>query len=67
MKKLLLCVAGAALLAGCSGVLEKQQPVCSGIALVGGQENTVQIYGVRKQKQPDAVPCGPSIRLALGK
>lgn len=58
MKKLLLCVAGAALLAGCSGVLEKQQPVCSGIALVGGQENTVQIYGVRKQNNQTQYRAG---------
>jgi hypothetical protein len=49
MKKLLLCAAGIILLAGCSGVLEKQQPICTGTALVGGQETGVQIYGVRKQ------------------
>lgn len=36
------------LLAGCSGILEKQEPVCQGTALIGGQETTVQIYGVRK-------------------
>lgn len=35
-------------LSGCSGVLEKQEPICSGVAIVGGQETTVHIYGVRK-------------------
>lgn len=34
-------------LSGCSGVLERQEPICSGIAMVGGQETTIQIYGVR--------------------
>lgn len=36
------------ILAGCSGILEKQEPVCQGKAFIGGQETTVQIYGVRK-------------------
>lgn len=26
-----------------------QQPICTGTALLGGQENIAQIYGVRKQ------------------
>ncbi|MFU0448671.1 phage exclusion lipoprotein Cor, partial [Pseudocitrobacter faecalis] len=32
--------------------------VCSGIALVGGQENTVQIYGVRKQNNQTQYRAG---------
>lgn len=49
MIKLLICMTGAVMLSGCAGALEKQEPICSGTAIVGGQENTVQIYGVRKQ------------------
>lgn len=50
MKKLLLAitVASASLVAGCAGVLEKQEPVCTAQAVVGGQDTTIQIYGVRK-------------------
>lgn len=48
MIKILLAIALAGMLTECSGVLEKQQPVCSGTALIGGQETSVQIYGVRK-------------------
>lgn len=48
MIKILLAIALAGVLTGCSGVLEKQQPVCSGTALIGGQETSVKIYGVRK-------------------
>ncbi len=46
MKNMILCLAVAVLLSGCAGVIEKQQPVCTGTALVGGQESSVQIYGV---------------------
>lgn len=48
MKKILTIVVFAMVLSGCSGILEKQDPICSGVAMVGGQETTVQIYGVRK-------------------
>lgn len=37
-------------LSGCSGILEKQEPVCEGVALLSGKETTVQIYAVRKQQ-----------------
>jgi hypothetical protein len=40
MIKLLICMAGAVMLSGCAGVIEKQEPICSGTAIVGGQENT---------------------------
>ncbi|EOC1313833.1 cor protein [Cronobacter turicensis] len=48
MNKLLLLVALSAIVSGCAGIVEKQDPECSGLAMVGGQETTVQIYGVRK-------------------
>lgn len=50
MKKILslITVLSAILVAGCAGVLEKQEPICSGVAVFGGQDTTVQIYGVRK-------------------
>ena len=58
MNKLLICLAGAVMLSGCAGVLETQDPVCSGTAIVGGQENTVQIYGVRKQNNQSQYRAG---------
>ena len=36
------------LISACSGTLQKQQPVCSGTALIGGQEVSVSIYNTRK-------------------
>ncbi|EOT8963926.1 TPA: phage exclusion lipoprotein Cor [Escherichia coli] len=42
---LLLCC----LLSGCSSsLLEKQSPVCEAAIVVGGQEQTVQVYGIRQ-------------------
>lgn len=38
-----------ALMSGCSGILEKQDPMCHGTAIISGKETSVQIYGVRKQ------------------
>ena len=58
MNKLLICLAGAVTLSGCAGVLEKQEPVCSGTSIVSGQENTVQIYGVRKQNNQTQYRAG---------
>ncbi|MBE1254639.1 phage exclusion lipoprotein Cor [Enterobacter cloacae] len=58
MKNMILCLAVAVLLSGCAGVIEKQQPVCSGTALFGGQENSVQIYGVRKQNNQTQYRAG---------
>ncbi len=58
MKNMILCPAVAVLLSGCAGVIEKQQPVCSGTALIGGQENSVQIYGVRKQNNQTQYRAG---------
>ncbi len=48
MKKVTALVVGILMLSGCAGVLEKQEPICSGVAMVGGQETTIQIYGIRK-------------------
>jgi uncharacterized protein YceK len=48
MKNILMVLTIVLLASGCAGVLEKQEPVCSGIAMIGGQETTVQIYGVRQ-------------------
>ncbi|MEG6454555.1 phage exclusion lipoprotein Cor [Enterobacter cloacae] len=58
MKKLIIFLAVALSLSGCAGMLEKQEPVCSGIANVGGQENTIQIYGVRKQNNQTLYRAG---------
>ena len=58
MKNMILCLAVAVLLSGCAGVIEKQQPVCTGTALIGGQENSVQIYGVRKQNNQTQYRAG---------
>ncbi|MGC8400459.1 phage exclusion lipoprotein Cor [Enterobacter mori] len=48
MNKCFAIVISSLALSGCVGVLEKQEPICSGVAVVGGQDTTVQIYGVRK-------------------
>ena len=58
MKYMILCLAVAALLSGCAGVLQKQHPICTGTALIGGQENIVQIYGVRKQNNQTQYRAG---------
>ncbi|MBC3945830.1 cor protein [Erwinia persicina] len=52
---LLLCLF---LLSGCSGILEKQEPVCEGVALLSGKETTVQIYAVRKQQSQTQYKAG---------
>lgn len=57
MKKI-ICVMFLFSITACSGVLEKQQPVCTGTALIGGQENTVQIYAVRKQNNQTEYRAG---------
>lgn len=50
MKKLLsvIAISSVILVSGCAGVLEKQEPICTAQAMVGGQDTTIQIYGVRK-------------------
>lgn len=48
MKRSYLLALFAISLSGCSGLIEKQLPICSATALIGGQETTVNIYGVRK-------------------
>ncbi|WP_421589315.1 phage exclusion lipoprotein Cor [Rahnella aceris] len=48
MTKIMMAIGLAVLVSGCSGILEKQHPVCSGTALIGGQETSVQIYGIRQ-------------------
>lgn len=47
MQKLIIAVALAASLSACSGILERQEPVCQATANIGGLPQTVQIYGVR--------------------
>ncbi|MCW4971437.1 cor protein [Enterobacter hormaechei] len=58
MKNIIFCLSLAFLLSGCAGVIERQHPVCSGIALVGGHESSVQIYGVRKQNNQTQYRAG---------
>jgi hypothetical protein len=48
MTKIMMAIGLAVLVSGCSGILEEQHPVCNGTALIGGQETSVQIYGVRQ-------------------
>ncbi|THD49278.1 cor protein [Enterobacteriaceae bacterium ML5] len=48
MRNILMVLAVVLLASGCAGMLEKQEPVCSGTALIAGQETNVQIYGVRQ-------------------
>ncbi|HEB4875746.1 TPA: cor protein [Kluyvera ascorbata F0526] len=46
--KLIALVFSIFLISACSGTVQKQQPVCSGTALIGGQEDSVSIYNIRK-------------------
>lgn len=48
MRNILMVLAVVLFASGCAGMLEKQEPVCSGTAVIAGQKTTVQIYGVRK-------------------
>ncbi|EOW0906289.1 phage exclusion lipoprotein Cor, partial [Enterobacter hormaechei subsp. hoffmannii] len=48
----------ALMLSGCAGVLEKQEPICSGTAYMGDHENNVMIYGVRKQNNQTQYRAG---------
>lgn len=44
----LLAISSVIYLSGCSGFIEKQEPICTAQANIGGTDTTVQIYGVRK-------------------
>lgn len=44
----LLTISSVIYLSGCAGLIEKQDPICTAQANIGGSETTVQIYGVRK-------------------
>lgn len=46
--KFLLIFSAILALSACSGILERQSPVCAATAMIGGQETSVSIYGVRK-------------------
>lgn len=49
---------GVFLLSGCNGFLERQKPVCEGVALLSGKETTVQIYAVRHQANQTQYKAG---------
>ncbi|EPD4702258.1 phage exclusion lipoprotein Cor [Enterobacter hormaechei] len=53
-----MSMAIALMLSGCAGVLEKQEPICSGTAYMGDHENNVMIYGVRKQNNQTQYRAG---------
>lgn len=36
------------LISSCSNTFNKEQPVCTGVAFIGGQESSVNIYNIRK-------------------
>ncbi|MDF9209053.1 phage exclusion lipoprotein Cor, partial [Enterobacter hormaechei] len=55
---LIISMAIALMLSGCAGVLEKQEPICSGTAYMGDHENNVMIYGVRKQNNQTQYRAG---------
>ncbi|ABP60891.1 hypothetical protein [Enterobacter sp. 638] len=49
MKRILIVMACLFIISVCTGpLLEKQQPVCQASAMLGGQPQSVQIYGVRE-------------------
>ena len=47
MHKIIISISLVLSLSACSGILEKQNPVCEATANIGGLPHTVQIYGVR--------------------
>lgn len=51
-------ILGVLFVSGCSGLLEKQQPVCESVALLSGKETTVQIYAVRHQANQTQYKAG---------
>jgi len=49
MKKIIISIIASLAITACSGpIIEKQEPVCQATALLGGQLQSVQIYGVRQ-------------------
>lgn len=49
MKTCLIGIALCCILSSCTGpILAMQDPVCQATAFMGGQEYTVQVYGVRE-------------------
>lgn len=46
--KTLLIIPAILALSACTGILERQSSVCTATAMIGGQETSVSIYGVRK-------------------
>lgn len=47
MKKALI-VSAVLAMTGCADAFQKQEPICTAQAMVGGQQTTVDIYGVKK-------------------
>lgn len=45
-------------MSGCSVFAEKQSPICSGIALIGGSETEVQIYSIKKEANQTKYKAG---------
>ncbi|MDI7491670.1 cor protein [Cronobacter dublinensis] len=56
MKKLTIVLC-AFFLAACSGI-EKQTPVCTATAIIGGKESSINIYGVRKMSERKEFKAG---------
>ena len=46
--RLLTILLALFLISACTGTLKKEQPICTGTVLIGGQESTVNIYKIRK-------------------
>lgn len=57
MKKLAVMILSI-LITGCAGILEKQEPVCYGISIIGGQETSIPIYGKRTQANQTQYKAG---------
>nr|WP_233268558.1 cor protein [Pantoea sp. BAV 3049] len=56
MMKLILILTSAILLSACQKL---PAPVCTGTAIVGGQETSVNIYGIRKVVNQTEYKAGP--------
>ncbi|MFS3596625.1 cor protein [Citrobacter braakii] len=59
MRNIIIMFIISFVLSACSGpLLEKQIPVCQAQALLGGQSQTVDIYGVRKASNQTEYKAG---------
>ena len=48
MRKYISVILATLMVAGCSAMPERQPPVCTASAMIGGQMTTVQVYDIKE-------------------